>query len=30
MGSLAINKFNRGENGNLYFDEFASFRTLAP
>ncbi len=30
MGSLAVNNFNRGENGSMYFDEFASFRTLAP
>jgi len=30
MGSLAVNTFGRGENGSLYSDEFASFRTLAP
>ncbi|MGB5161357.1 MAG: hypothetical protein WBO69_19130 [Thermoanaerobaculia bacterium] len=30
MGSLAVNTFNRGENGDLDFDQFASFRTLAP
>lgn len=30
MGSLAVNNFNRGEDGFLDFDEFASFRTLAP
>ena len=30
MGNLAINPYGAGENGSVYFDEFASFRTLAP
>lgn len=30
MGTIAPNANGAGENGNLYFDEFASFRTLAP
>lgn len=30
MGSIARNNFNRGESGDMYFDEFASYRTMAP
>ena len=30
MGSLGMNGFGAGENGSVYFDEFESFRTLAP
>jgi len=30
MGSLGTNGFGAGEMGSVYFDEFASFRTLAP
>ncbi len=30
MGSLGTNGFGAGEMGPAYFDEFASFRTLAP
>ena len=30
MGPLGTNNFAQGENGHLYFDEFASFRTLNP
>lgn len=30
MGPLGTNNFAQGEDGNLYFDEFASFRTLTP
>lgn len=30
MGAVAQNNFGAGEVGNLYFDEFESFRTLAP
>jgi len=30
LGNLALNPYNAGENGSVYFDEFASFRTLMP
>lgn len=30
LGSLGQNGFGAGENGTVYFDEFASYRTLAP
>jgi hypothetical protein len=30
LGSLATNPFGAGENGDLTFDSFASYRTLAP
>lgn len=30
MGSLGTNGYGAGENGSVYFDEFASYRTLAP
>lgn len=30
MGSLGTNGFGAGENGSVYYDEFESFRTLAP
>jgi hypothetical protein len=30
LGNLAINPFAAGEDGSVYLDEFASFRTLAP
>jgi hypothetical protein len=30
MGSLGTNPYGAGENGSVYFDEFASFRTVAP
>lgn len=30
LGTPATNGFGAGESGNMYFDEFESFRTLAP
>lgn len=30
LGIPTLNNFNAGESGSLYFDEFESFRTLAP
>jgi len=30
MGSLGMNGYGAGENGTVFFDEFASYRTLAP
>lgn len=30
MGNLAVNPYGAGEMGSVYFDEFESFRTLAP
>lgn len=30
MGNLAVNPYGAGESGSVYFDEFESFRTLAP
>lgn len=30
LGNIALNPYNRGEDGSVYLDEFASFRTMAP
>ncbi len=30
LGAIGTNGYGQGENGDLYFDSFASFRTLAP